>query len=79
MALIGRKLPELLTRWHQLSTKAENDDEILWQRALSVCQGIVDVGFSLKAPRQSKVGGGGGVRQGYEKVKVLGVDLNRIL
>ena len=59
MVLIGRKLPDLLIRWHQESPNADSGDEDLWQRALSICQGIIDVGFSLRCFGQPKVGATG--------------------
>ena len=55
MALIGRKLPDLLTRWGSESQDDDTGCDDLWQRALSVCQGIVDVGFSLKTLQNPKV------------------------
>ena len=59
MVLIGRKRPDLLTRWHQESPNADSGDEDLWQRALPICQGIIDVNFSLKRLGQPKVGATG--------------------
>ena len=55
MVLIGRKLPDLLTRWCSESQDDDSGGDDLWQRALSVCQGIVDVGFSLKHLKNPKV------------------------